>query len=176
MSTHASAGRRLPSDDALANRFAALNGSQKRHLVWLGIFAGMVLTVIGIRFIAVPQAAAFTFGLGHEIVGDELHHVVAMRDLWLGLMAVALAALCEWRALGLWFVMGAAVCVADAAIVASTAGPWWALTFHLASGLFCGWVGTACLRHAKRQGRGHALPKAEWPDYQSVVSSPKTVG
>lgn len=153
MSTRTLANRQTVIDDILANRFASLNGSEKRHLVWLGIFAGMVLTVIGIRFIAVPQDAAFTFGLGHEIVGDELHHVVAMRDLWLGLMAVALAGLREWRALGLWFVMGAAVCVADAAIVASTTAKWWALTFHLSSGLFCGWVGIACLRHAKRLGK-----------------------
>lgn len=140
------------STHALTDRLAPLNPSEKRHLVWLGVFAGMVLTVIGIRFIAVPQGAAFTFGLGHDIVGDELHQVVAMRDLWLGLMAVVLASLREWRALGLWFVMGAAVCVADAAIVASATATWWALAFHLSSGLFCGWVGFACLRYAKRLG------------------------
>jgi Domain of unknown function (DUF4267) len=151
MPTHAIANHLVSILGAVANHRPQRNASQKRHLVWLGIFAGLVLTVIGIRFIAVPQSAAFTFGLGQQIVGDELHHVVAMRDLWLGLMAVALAALREWRALGLWFVMGAAVCVADAGIVASTTATWWALAFHLSSGLFCGWVGIACLRYAKRQ-------------------------
>ncbi len=126
--------------------------NEKRHLVWLGVFAGALLTVIGIRFFAVPEGAAHTFGLGQQIVGAELHHVIAMRDVWLGLMAIALAALREWRALGLWFVMGAGVCVADAGIVASTTAKWWALTFHLGSGVFCAWVGLACLRYAQRAG------------------------
>ena len=130
----------------------ARTASDKQHLVWLGVFAGAMLTVIGIRFFAVPENAAHTFGLGQQISGAELHHVIAMRDVWLGLMAIALAALREWRALGLWFVMGAGVCVADAGIVASTTAKWWALAFHLGSGVFCAWVGLACLRYAKHAG------------------------
>lgn len=149
MTTNTLAPRPIEIDSAFSGWLDTINSGEKRHLVWLGIVAGVVLTVIGIRFLLVPDSAAHTFGLGQEIVGAEMHQVVAMRDLWLGLLAVAFAALREWRALGLWFVMGAGVCVADAGIVASTTAKWWALSFHLGSGVFCGWVGLACLRYAR---------------------------
>ena len=136
--------------DAIAMWFDTVQADRKSHLVWLGIFAGLMLTAIGIRFLLAPYDAAHTFGVSRDVAGAELHHIIAMRDLWLGLLAVAFAGLREWRSLGLWFVMGAVVCVADAGIVASTTAKWWALTFHLSSALFCGWVGFACLKYTQR--------------------------
>lgn len=58
--------------------------SKHRHLVWLSMAAGLLLAVIGVRFMIVPRTAANNFGLAKEIVGYELHHMVGLRDLWLG--------------------------------------------------------------------------------------------
>lgn len=124
--------------------------SKHRHLVALGVFAGVVLAVIGVRFLVDPKAAQHTFGLGKGVLERELHQVIGIRDLWLGALAVAFALLREWRALALWLVTGALVCLADAALVASGPGKWWAVAFHLGSALFCGWVGLACWRAARR--------------------------
>lgn len=108
-----------------------------RHLVWLAIAAGVLLTLIGIRFLIVPRTAANNFGLAREITGYPLHHMVGLRDIWLGALAIALAALREWRALLWWFALGAVVCFADAGIAGASSGKALAVGFHLLSGVFC---------------------------------------
>ena len=121
-----------------------------RHLVWLAVAAGVLLTVIGIRFAIVPRSAANTFGLARDIVGYELHYIVALRDIWLGLLAVALALLREWRALALWFLLGALVCFADAVIVGQSSGKLAQIAFHVGSGIFCAWMGIVLWRRFGR--------------------------
>lgn len=128
--------------------------AKHRHLLWLGVLAGAVLAVIGARFLIVPDQAARTFGLGREIVGQELYHVIGLRDLWLGALAVLLALLREWRALALWLALGALVCLGDAAIVARSTAKWRAIGFHLGSAVFCGWLAAACWRAWRRNGQG----------------------
>lgn len=108
-----------------------------RHLVWLGVAAGLLLTVIGIRFLLVPRSAASTFGLAKEIAGFELHYMIGLRDIWLGLLAVALAVLREWRALMLWFALATLVCLGDSVIAASSSGKVANVAFHLVSGVLC---------------------------------------
>ena len=49
-------------------------------------------------------------------LGHELYYIIGLRNVWLGLLAIAFAALREWRALALWFTFGAIVCFADASI------------------------------------------------------------
>ncbi|MEQ1713608.1 MAG: DUF4267 domain-containing protein, partial [Hyphomicrobium sp.] len=98
-----------------------------------------------------PRAAQHTFGLAKGVLDRELHSVIGLRDVWLGVLAVLLAALKEWRALALWLALGAAVCVADAAIVAASTGKWWAIAFHLGSAVFCGWLAVACRRGSSRR-------------------------
>jgi Domain of unknown function (DUF4267) len=120
------------------------------HLVWLGVFAGALLFIIGVRFLLVPYGAIFTFGLGGAPDGPALHYVIGLRDLWLGALAVAFALLREWRALGLWFLMGTLVCWADAFIVATNNGPGLAVAFHIGAGIFCLAVGLAAWRHRPR--------------------------
>lgn len=127
-------------------------GRKHRHLVWLAIGAGLLLTVIGIRFMVVPRSAANTFGLAKDIAGYELHHVIGLRDIWLGLLAVALAALREWRALALWFGLGALVCFSDAVIVMGSSGKLAAVAFHIGSGVFCAWMGLVLWRRFGGQG------------------------
>lgn len=125
--------------------------ARHRHLVWLGVFAGVVLMVIGVRFLVDPRAAQHTFGLAKGLLERELHAVIGLRDVWLGGLAMGLALLREWRALALWLGLAALVCLADAAIVATSTGKWWAVAFHIGSAVFCGWLALACYRAWRRQ-------------------------
>lgn len=108
-----------------------------RHLVWLALGVGTLLTIIGIRFLIVPRTAAHNFGLAKDLTGYELHYLVGLRDIWLGTLAIAFALLREWRALMLWFATAAVVCFADAGLAASSSGKWVPTAFHLGSGFFC---------------------------------------
>lgn len=111
--------------------------TKHRHLVWLSVGAGLLLTVIGIRFLIVPRTAALNFGLAKDSVGQALHHMVGLRDIWLGGLALVLVWLREWRALMWWFVLAVPVCLADAAIAGQSSGKPLAVAFHIASGLIC---------------------------------------
>ena len=103
----------------------------------MGFAGGLLLFAIGVRFFVAPEGAARTFGLAREIAGYELHHVIGLRDLWLGALAMALAALKEWRALALWFGFGALVCFSDAAIAAGSSGRTGPVLFHVICGVIC---------------------------------------
>lgn len=113
-----------------------LNG-RERWVMGLAIAAGVALLVIGIRFLVVPDHAARFFGLSRPPGVFDLHHVVALRDLWLALILMSLAALREWRSLAICLALGALVCFGDSAIVASSSGNPAAIAFHLVSGLYC---------------------------------------
>lgn len=123
-----------------------------RLLRVLAILAGGLLLLIGVRFLIVPDSAARTFGLGRQLLGAELHWIVGLRDLWLGALAILLAVLREWRALSLWFLLGAGVCLADAGIAAHSSGKALAIAFHAGSGIFCLALGLALWRLGKGQG------------------------
>lgn len=111
--------------------------ARNRLVIALCVAAGLLLTIIGIRFMIVPRTAALNFGLAKEIKGYELHHVVGLRDIWLGGLAIALAVWRQWRALFWWFALGALVCFADAAIAGLSSGKPAQIAFHVGSGLFC---------------------------------------
>lgn len=123
------------------------------HIAALAIFAGVLLLLIGIRFVLVPEGAAKTFGVPPALKGNELHYIIGLRDIWLGALAVAFAILAEWRALALWFFLAVVVCWADAAIVASVGGPALAITFHIVAGVYCLLLGIAASR-----ARGRSSP------------------
>jgi Domain of unknown function (DUF4267) len=127
-----------------------LEASSRKKREWrfiaLAALAGVILTVIGIRFLLWPEAAAKLFGIEPRPQGLQLHHIVGLRDLWLGLLAVGLVYLREWRALGLWFALGTFVCFGDAAIVWLSAGKPAAIAFHLCSGVFCAGMAGLLLR------------------------------
>ena len=114
----------------------------------IAVLAGVLLFAIGIRFLVVPDEAARTFGLAREIAGFELHQVIGLRDLWLGGLAVILAAMKEWRALAVWFGLGALVCFSDAAIAASSSGRTGPIAFHVACGVACAVLGVFFARSA----------------------------
>jgi len=128
---------------SVRGRFGAI---EHPRLFWLSLFAGGLLTLIGIRFLIVPESAAFTFGVGTSQSGSELHHIIGVRDIWLGALAVLFVLLREWRALAAWFLLAAGVCFYDAGIVFNSTANLWAIAFHCGSGVFCWKVGRACLK------------------------------
>lgn len=119
---------------------------RRRWLQGLVIAAGLALTLIGVRFGLVPRAAARFFGIDAPAAPAHLHYVIALRDIWLGLLIVAFAVLRDWRALALWLAFGTIVCFADAVIVANATGWVGPMFFHTASGLYCAALGLACWR------------------------------
>ena len=121
----------------------------QRWLLALCLIGGVLLTVIGIRYFLVPEGAARTFGVPGRPAGYEFHYIIGLRNVWLGLLAVAFALLREWRALALWFAIGAIVCFADAAIAAGSTGRLPQIAFHVGCGFAC--VGLAA--GSWRQGR-----------------------
>lgn len=125
------------------------NGRKLSRLLRVaGMVAGVVLLIIGIRFIAAPRLANWTYGLGREPKVAALDAVIGLRDVWLAGLAIAFAAMREWKALALWLLLGSLVCWGDALIVLAHDGPWPALAFHILSGVFCLWVGWRCWRFA----------------------------
>ncbi len=128
-------------------------GVRERWVMGLAIAAGVALLVIGIRFLVVPEQAARFFGLSRPPGAFDLHHVVALRDLWLALILMALAALREWRALAICLALGALVCFGDSVIVASSSGNPAAIGFHLASGLYCGALAVAAWGLCSQSGK-----------------------
>jgi hypothetical protein len=84
-------------------------------------------------------------------VGHELHYVIALRNVWLGLLAIGFALLRQWTALALWFGLGFFVCFGDAAIVLSTTGRWPQIAFHVGSGIACIVLAGAAWRFATKQ-------------------------
>lgn len=118
------------------------------------VLAGVLLGVIGVRFLLVPMQAQYTFGLGKGDAGAALHHVIALRDLWLALLVLAFAWMGNWKALALWFAFGALVCFSDAAIVAAGAGRWPYVAFHAGSGIFCAVLASVAVRAARGENTG----------------------
>ena len=117
-------------------------------IVWRQVHAAAwrrrrLLTVIGIRYFFSPEAAARTFGVPGRPRGMSSTTSSACSNVWLGLLAVAFAVLREWRALALWFAIGAIVCFADASIAASSTGRVPQVAFHVGCGLAC--IGLAAL-------------------------------
>src|SRR5688572_2041574 len=115
------------------------------------LLGGVLLTVIGIRYLLVPQSAARTFGVPGRPAGFELHYIVGLRNVWLGLLAIAFAALREWRALALWFAAATVVCFGDGVIAAISTGGVPQVAFHFACGAASAVLAALCWRVARRQ-------------------------
>jgi hypothetical protein len=104
-----------------------------------------------VRYLLVPESAARTFGVPGRPSGHELYYIIGLRNLWLGLLAVALATLRQWRALALWFAMGTVVCFADATIAASSTGRLPQVAFHIACGVVCAGLAVVLWRVAAKE-------------------------
>ncbi len=127
-----------------------------RAVAVVSLLGGLLLAVIGVRYLLVPEAATLSFGVGKRPQGHELYYIIGLRNLWLGLLAVAFALLQEWRALALWFAFGAIVCFADAGIAASSVGGLPHIAFHAGCGLAC--CGLPFLRGAARRNGSSRRP------------------
>lgn len=124
----------------------------QRTLLLLCLLGGVLLFAIGIRYLAAPEAAALTFGIPKRPQALELHYITGLRNVWLGGLAIAFAALREWRALALWFAMATIVCFADAFIAAGSAGRWPHVAFHVASGIASIGLSWLAFREFRRSG------------------------
>jgi hypothetical protein len=121
---------------------------RQRWIIGVCLAGGALLAVIGIRYLLVPESAARTFGVPARPVGHELYYIIGLRNLWLGLLAVGLALLHQWRALLLWFAMATIVCFADAVIAATSTGRVPQVAFHVACGIVCAALAAALARLA----------------------------
>ena len=121
----------------------------QRLLIALCLIAGVLLAVIGVRYLLTPEGAARTFGVPGRPAGFELHYIIGLRNVWLGVLAIAFALLREWRALALWFALGTIVCFADGAIAAASTGRLPQVAFHIGCGLACIGLAALCWRFAK---------------------------
>lgn len=122
----------------------------QRLILAVCLLGGVLLTVIGARYFLTPDGAARTFGLPGRPAGYELYYIIGLRNVWLGLLAMAFALLREWRALTLWFALGAIVCFADAAIAASSTGKVPQVAFHAGCGVACILLGGLAGRQWRR--------------------------
>jgi hypothetical protein len=112
---------------------------------------GVLLTIIGIRFLLVPESAAYTFGVGPGTAGHEFHYIIGLRNIWLGMLAICFAVMRQWLALALWFGMCVFVCFADAGIAATSSGAPVQVAFHAGCGVICLFLTAAILRIARRE-------------------------
>jgi len=124
---------------------------RERWVLAICVLGGVLLTVIGIRYVLVPESAARTFGVPGRPAGYELYTIIALRSVWLGLLAIGLALLRQWRALALWFAIGTIVCFADAAIAASSTGRVPQIAFHVLCGFGCAGLAAATWRLGARE-------------------------
>ena len=126
-----------------------------RWLIWLALAGGILLTVIGVRFFFTPGSAARTFGIAARPEGNELYYVIGLRNVWLGLLVVAFAALRQWRAVALWFGLGALVCFSDGLIVTTSTGRPGQIAFHTGCGIASIAIAALAWRAAgRRDARG----------------------
>jgi hypothetical protein len=129
------------------------SSGERRRQRWIAavcLVGGILLTVIGIRYFLVPQSAARTFGVPGRPAGFELHYIVGLRNVWLGLLAIAFAALREWRALALWLAAATVVCFADGFIAATSTGGVPQVAFHLGCGVASAVLAALCWPIARK--------------------------
>jgi uncharacterized protein DUF4267 len=124
----------------------------RRIVLAICLAGGALLTLIGIRYFLVPQSAARTFGVLDRSGGFELHYIVGLRNVWLGLLAVAFATQREWRALALWFTAAVVVCFADGLIAATSTGRVPQVAFHLGCGIASVVLAALCWRASTAGG------------------------
>jgi hypothetical protein len=129
---------------------APYNPRRDWRILLLASLAGVGLIVIGIRFLIWPEAAARFFGFIGRPFGHQMHTVVALRDLWLGIVAVAMVMLREWRLLTVWLAAGALVCFGDAGVIWSARGRKLGFAFHLLSGVFMTVLAILAWRRVRR--------------------------
>lgn len=122
--------------------------------VWraIAVTVGAALTFIGVRFWLQPEQAAWFFGVGRGAYPTALHDVIAVRDIWLGLMAIAFGLLREWRALVVWLGLGTLVCFADATIAAASGARPFSIAFHIGSGVLMAALSALAWQRLRRTG------------------------
>ena len=110
----------------------------QRWIIAICLIGGVLLAIIGVRYLLVPESAAFTFGVADAAAGPRapLHHRPAQR-----LARAAGDRVCHSaRNGGRWrfgSASGTVVCFADAAIAATSSGRLPQVAFHIGCGIVC---------------------------------------
>jgi hypothetical protein len=117
----------------------------------MAVLGGAALSVIGLRFLFVPESASRFFGIDPPPGARPLLHVIALRDIWLGLLLIGLAAMSQWREMAVWLGLATLVCLGDAWIAATASGRPTAIAFHVCSGLAAAALAVACALEAGKQ-------------------------
>ena len=73
---------------------------KQRLILAFCLIGGVLLTVIGIRYLLTPESAARTFGVPGRPEGYELYYIIGLRNVWLGLLAVAFRGLARMAGAG----------------------------------------------------------------------------
>ena len=89
----------LMEDVSVAKENVVSRGNLERLVLASCVVGGTLLTIIGIRYFIVPESAAYTFGLAEPPTGYEMHYIIALRNVWLGLLAIAFVLFRQWYAL-----------------------------------------------------------------------------
>lgn len=122
-------------------------------VVGLALAIGVVLCLIGLRFLLAPRGAAGFFGIDPRNPGFAPHAAIGLRDLWLGALLAVFALLRDWRAAAVWLALASLVCFGDALIAWGSSGRWVSVAFHAGSGLFCAGLAAAAWRGGGGGGR-----------------------
>jgi hypothetical protein len=134
---------------------------KERRARWLllniCLIGGGLLILIGVRYFLVPSSAARTFGVPGRPTGFELHYIIGLRNVWLGVLAVALALMREWRALALWFAGAVVVCFSDAVIAANSIGGLAQVAFHTTCGFVSFVLAVLCWNTARQNAKAAAM-------------------
>jgi hypothetical protein len=99
--------------------------SRKNIAIGLAALFGIILTVLGLRFVFVPEASAAGFGVPASARGDAGAYLATkgVRDTASGLFILTLLAVRQWYALGWLLLVATIIPLGDAAIVLSHHGP-----------------------------------------------------
>ena len=87
---------------------------------WICLLTGLGLIFIGARFFLVPVVAEHAFGIQVNTDGNySFHYIKGVRDLFSGLVLVALLLARQYRALGILLLCAVIIPATDMSIVAS---------------------------------------------------------
>ena len=87
---------------------------------WICLLTGLGIIFIGIRFFLVPIDAEHAYGIQVNTGGNfAFHYIKGIRDIFSGLVLVALLLAREYRALGILLLCAVIIPATDMSIVAS---------------------------------------------------------
>lgn len=126
----------------------------------ISILTGVGLLFIGLRFLVSPIQAEFDFGIFTDTRADySFHYIKGIRDMFAGMLLLALAISKERKALGLALLCATVVPLGDFLIVTGTSGTDWQHSIaHLIAIAICIIIGPILLMQTPtKKAPGHKM-------------------